>query len=338
MAPEGNAVFNPVVARQSTIWMSQALLRSFKDIQQQIQPSKELLGCANSLQSVINRLDVALSNNQALSPLLYAGYYHFVYLLEQGDVLYCEKLLADLPCAVSTQEVFNGALQLCHSDIHRSILRNCLYTESLESYWTHCDAQEFLHAREKINAVIEIIKQTQPHFYQEFQSLVTTIIMAKPCSQKFRFDGASSYHLWGLMMLAWDDDKTELEWIETLAHESSHIYLFGLMQNQTLLEGDESYNLYSSPLRTDKRPLEGIYHATYVSARMHLAVMHYRYSHTQLFAPKEIDRLTSASLRAFKDGYHTIMQHAKLTSLGKSVLEDCKKALENPYRSLKLSV
>jgi len=91
MAPEGNAVFNPVVARQSTIWMAQALLRSFKDIQQQIQPSKELLGCANSLQSVINRLDVALSNNQALSPLLYAGYYHFVYLLEQGDMLYCEK-------------------------------------------------------------------------------------------------------------------------------------------------------------------------------------------------------------------------------------------------------
>jgi hypothetical protein len=330
MAPEGNAVFNPVVARQSTAWMSQALLRSLRDIHQQIQPNKELAAITNSLQAMIERVDTALSSNQALSPLLYAGYYHFVYLLEQGDIPYCKKLLADLPCEISGQEVVNGTLQLCHSDMHKSILRNCLYTETLESYWTLCTDQEFLHAREKIQAIIETIKLTQPDFHQEFQSLVTTIVMAKPCDQKFRFDGASSYHLWGLMMLAWDDDKTELEWIETLAHESSHIYLFGLMRDQALLKDDGNNDLYSSPLRADKRPLEGIYHATYVSARMHLAVRHYRHSHSHLFDPNEIERLTAASFKAFKDGYDTIMQHAQLTALGRSVLEDCKRVLEAP--------
>jgi len=328
MTPEGNAVFNPVVAQASTTWISQALLDSLKNIYQQIHSNPDLQNCAYCLNSVIDKVDAALSDNQALSPLLYAGYYHFVYLLEQGDIAHCEKLLADLPCEVSGQEVVNGTLQLCHSDMHKSILRNCLYTETLESYWTHCDAQEFLHARKKIHSIIEIIEQTQPYFYQEFQSLVTTIVMAKPCSQKFRFDGASSYHLWGLMMLAWDNDKTELEWIETFAHESSHIYLFGLMRDQTLLKDDGNNNLYSSPLRADKRPLEGIYHATYVSARMHLAVRHYRHSHSHLFDPNEIERLTSASLKAFKDGYDTIMQHAQLTSLGRSVLEDCKRVLE----------
>lgn len=327
MSPQGNAHFNPDVARQSTCWMSQALSASLLDIQHQLQSHQNMASCSTAVTELHNNVVKALSKKHSLSPLLFAGYYHFVHLLEQGDVEYCTRLLQELPCEMAGQTIVNGTLELCTTDIHRSLLNNCLYTETQESYWEHCETQEFQQAYAKISDVINIIKRTQTNFHQEFQTLVSTIVMAKPKSQTFRFDGASSYHLWGLMMLAWDDQKTDLEWIETLAHESSHIYLFGLIRDQALLVEDNE-GLYSSPLRADKRPLEGIYHATYVSARMYLAVIHYRHSHPSYFDQAEVNHLTSASLAAFRDGHQTIMRHAQLTELGRSILDDCVRAIE----------
>ena len=328
MTFEGNAHFNPCIAEQSSLWISQTLLASLIEIHQQIQSHAKMAECAGALNHLITRVNTALSDKQFLSPLLYAGYYHCVYLLEQGDLDHCVQLLEDLPCGMSQPIVVNGTLGFCHSDMHRSLMQNCLYSETQEPYWSECNAHEFQQAQIKISAIIALIQNTNSNFYHEFQALVTTIVISKPSSQRFRFDGASSYHLWGLMMLAWDNNKSDLEWIETLAHESSHIYLFGLTQDQVLLEEDNSGKTYSSPLRMDKRPLEGIYHATYVSAKMYFAVNHYRDSNSTLFKLEEIDRLTSASLKAFNDGYQTIMQHAQLTELGKTILQDCKVALD----------
>lgn len=59
--------------------------------------------------------------------------------------------------------------------------------------------------------------------------------------------------------------------METLAHEGSHSFLFGLTMEEPLVRNPDD-ELFPSPLRQDRRPMDGIYHATYVSARMYYAL------------------------------------------------------------------
>jgi HEXXH motif-containing protein len=57
----------------------------------------------------------------------------------------------------------------------------------------------------------------------------------------------------------------------SLAHEAAHSLLFGLAVGGQLTENDAAER-YSSPLRRDPRPMEGVAHATYVTARMAYAL------------------------------------------------------------------
>jgi hypothetical protein len=82
------------------------------------------------------------------------------------------------------------------------------------------------------------------------------------------FGGGSSYQLWGALALDVGESRSPLIMAETLAHEATHSFLFGDTIEDPLVFNPE-VDLYKSPLRTDPRPMDGIYHATFVSARIH---------------------------------------------------------------------
>ncbi|MGN6319188.1 aKG-HExxH-type peptide beta-hydroxylase [Trinickia sp.] len=54
---------------------------------------------------------------------------------------------------------------------------------------------------------------------------------------------------------------------EQLIHEMSHLQLHCMLSIDPLISGDR-YRLVTSPLRSDPRPLFGVLHATYVSAKL----------------------------------------------------------------------
>ena len=77
--------------------------------------------------------------------------------------------------------------------------------------------------------------------------------------------------------------------------------------------------LYHSPLRSDPRPLDGIFHATYVSARTHYA--HRKLLESGVLSAAEEDAVEQAliaSQAAFRDGLRTLEEHASLTGLGQN--------------------
>jgi HEXXH motif-containing protein len=82
------------------------------------------------------------------------------------------------------------------------------------------------------------------------------------------FEAGSSYRLWGAMLLNAVRRKTRIEIIESVAHENAHSRLFGLCTEEPAVQNPDQ-ELYPSPLRVDPRPMDGVYHATFVSARMH---------------------------------------------------------------------
>jgi len=117
--------------------------------------------------------------------------------------------------------------------------------------------------------------------------------------------------------------------VELLAHESAHLMLFAFSHSEALVSNDAE-GLYESPLRSDPRPMDGIFHATWVSARMHWAVA--EMVKTDALSEAQRREAIAANQRnrqQFLDGYAVIEQHAKLTETGRSVMAAAKQYMQS---------
>jgi HEXXH motif-containing protein len=116
--------------------------------------------------------------------------------------------------------------------------------------------------------------------------------------------------------------KTDLELAETIAHEAAHNALFALAPVDGVVENDDSER-YSSPLRVDPRPMNGIYHATFVLARMCFAMREVAASPTAPAAlAEEARKLSEQSARLFLDGHKIVLEHAVLTHEGREIMRN----------------
>jgi hypothetical protein len=184
-------------------------------------------------------------------------------------------------------------------------------------------------AQSKLLTAINLIHDLLPDFMAEMSAITTEIIFAKPSGdQKMTFGGASSFSLWGGLALNSEAHSNWWLYIPRLVHEYSHNLLFGIARNEPLVLNDPEER-YVSPLRGQPRPLDGIFHAAYVSAREALAMQ-------QIIA--QIDRGNTAqpitdlrpfflqtladSRLAFNDCHGVIQQHGRLSEIGKAVMHD----------------
>ncbi|MEH6725879.1 MAG: HEXXH motif-containing putative peptide modification protein, partial [Hyphomicrobiales bacterium] len=83
--------------------------------------------------------------------------------------------------------------------------------------------------------------------------------------------------------------------------------------------------LYSSPLRADPRPMEGIHHATFVLARMALVAKYLLESGLLSQVENELARKTITNARArFADGLQTLDEHAAYTPSGAQAIAEAR--------------
>ncbi|MEX1118700.1 MAG: HEXXH motif-containing putative peptide modification protein [Terrimicrobiaceae bacterium] len=189
--------------------------------------------------------------------------------------------------------------------------------------------EESAASRAMISEAMVLIEHTDPLLAQEIRALICEILLAGGSTDKssMTFDGASSFMLWGGILLNALRRGGALEMAQMLAHESAHGLLYGwALEGPLVLNGDEER--YPSPLRRDPRPMEGIYHATFVSARMarcvHKLLTADVLDHDQTVQAK-LDFATNKM--AFRRGYETIKKHAKLSSLGQDLISNTHAAL-----------
>jgi HEXXH motif-containing protein len=126
--------------------------------------------------------------------------------------------------------------------------------------------------------------------------------------------------LWGALLLNPDAFADDMLLLQALAHESGHTLLFGFTTDEPLVVNDAD-ELHVSPLREDPRPMDGIFHATYVSARMHWTMATALESGT--LSQQEKASAKSAceeNLRSFFEGHETVMRHGRLSAMGKEIL------------------
>lgn len=178
----------------------------------------------------------------------------------------------------------------------------------------------------RVEAAFDLLDRGFPEMAAEIRELLREVVIAEgPTDPKApTFDGASSYMLWGATLLNARGQSSVLDTAQALAHESGHNLLFGFCVSESLVDNADD-ELFTSPLRTDPRPMDGVVHATYVVARMHQTV-------SRLLEAGAVDAIAKnaalADLQAhcanFAAGDQVIREGARLTPLGAEVIESAR--------------
>jgi HEXXH motif-containing protein len=181
--------------------------------------------------------------------------------------------------------------------------------------------------RQKLLDAIEIIRDVDESICREIESLVSRIVVAvrNPDIQNNKgFGGASSLMVWGAIFINAGRYSTLYQVVEFLVHEVTHCVLFGFSAKTSLVQ-NSPHETYPSPLRKEPRPMDGVYHATMVCARIVLFTQRLldsgRLNRSQVACA---ERTVSNNLAAFRDGTSVIKRYGKLSAMGHELLGNAK--------------
>lgn len=184
-----------------------------------------------------------------------------------------------------------------------------------------------------IGAGLDLFDACAPEIAAEIRATVREIVLVSgSVNEGDGFDGATAFSLWGALLLNADEHATRIEAVDGLSHETAHAVLLGRSLGHPFVENPEGER-HASPLRAEARPLDGIFHATFVSARMH-------YAHSRVLgsgALTEAERAASQARleecrEAFLAGSRTLRSHARLTGLGDAHLSAATLYMERAAR------
>ena len=186
------------------------------------------------------------------------------------------------------------------------------------------DSNQWPGFEENVVAALNLIEEADVALASEFRALVIQIVGAAPSTQNGGrgFGGVSSFMLWGAIFLNVVQHRTQLDLVEGLIHEAAHHLLFGLSLDEPLVDNSIEER-YGSPLRSDPRPMDGVFHATFVCARLHYAYERLRET-TGSRLPEADRRLIDQRLhdhrQKFFGGIETVQRFGRMTPTGERIL------------------
>jgi hypothetical protein len=168
-----------------------------------------------------------------------------------------------------------------------------------------------------LGAARAAIAGAAPRLAEEIDLLTTEIIFAGDSrAAAAGFGGATSFQAWGAIFLNVHRHTSLVRMADGLVHEAAHARLLAQSGGAAMVANDNATR-YRSPLRPDPRPMEGIFHASFVSARICWALD--RLLASDRLAPNERNEAAQArdrAARAFRDGYATLCESGRPTPLG----------------------
>lgn len=123
------------------------------------------------------------------------------------------------------------------------------------------------------------------------------------------------------MLFNIDCCASDLDLATALIHEQAHTVLFALSPNEGVVKNHDSER-YTSPLRLDARPREGIFHQVFVLARMFYGIRQARNAHAASTTLKRAaDEFIKTNVPRYFDGQNGVRKHALLTEEGSFALQ-----------------
>jgi hypothetical protein len=280
----------------------------------------------------MTRLIDQLSGSNVVSPTVFARYYELVEAITDDRFDDVKRLFHELanadPVPKTLQVVTLGEPELGEESERYKRLMNADTTIDLGLLPPTPEVAAAF--RERLARGIRLLDIVLPELSGEIRAIVHQIvIVGSDPKAKFQFDGGSHFQLWGALFLNGNFHPDEIAIAEVLAHESAHSLLFGFCTHEPLVYNDDD-ELFSSPLRVDKRPMDGIYHATFVSARMHWTMSQLAQSDALDTAQKERAQAAAETDAVnFNSGYAVVAEHANLSNTGRSLMASAKAYMDS---------
>lgn len=170
-----------------------------------------------------------------------------------------------------------------------------------------------------VQDALAMLRAADPEMHAEMTELVAGIRIYRTR----HLGSISTPRSFGLMHLKPPTSAAEMAsptvcFVERIVHETSHIALNAVMTHDPLVLNDPGTG-YSSPLRPDPRPMNGIYHAVFVLSRVVRTLASVRQHH----ATEDVAVIYEDSLAAFEAGHDTVRAHGELSERGREVLDSC---------------
>lgn len=263
---------------------------------------------------------------QQVLPEVYAAYYELVDAIQSGELVEAQRLFDDILDTIG----LNASFQVIpFKDPERDATSRHYLTQidtdsAVPFTALPAPKEEFERAKLLIEQSMELLAECSASLHDEIDALLNRVMVGAGPTEKdaFTFDGASAPGLWGGIMLNALTQKDIVDMAQTLAHESCHNLLFGYCIEDKLVRNPDEER-HASPLRHDPRPLDGIYHATFVVARMHYALEQMDGSARlgSEFDSKIKEEKKQREIN-FYDGLATLKAHADYTDIGRQLMDD----------------
>lgn len=285
----------------------------------------------------LERLIQGLKDGKRYPPAAFGLYSHLVFALLRDDRKSAVDLFAQLT-RMEPQTMRSDVLSLDDPRLtphHQQLLSLMDLAADDGAALGPCDPQALTSFLSDYRWAMERMECDLPELAAEIDAMVAQLILVWIPDRKDRliFDGGSSPMLWGGMFINGARQRTPLELLEVLVHESAHLLLYAFTQHEPLLLNDEAER-YPSPLRADPRPMEGIFHATWVSARMSYAMdILSRSPHLSTTSRQQASAAMQTDRMNFEAGYEVIRAHASLTTTGQRLIDAAATRLGYPMLS-----
>ena len=282
-------------------------------------------GCSAHLQfeEGIARLSQRIQASSRVAPELYCIYFDLLHAVRLDDLNVSARLLAEMESRLNAPlPSFYSRWGALPESTARRYLSYVNVDPTTQINFKALSASKFDNVRRIADDAFSVFARVAPELGAEIRSLLTEIVFVSGApNESVRFDGATSFFSWGALFLNADAYCGLVKMIVGLSHEIAHAYLFALSLGDPFVNNPDD-ELHASPLRPDPRPLDGTFHATYVSARIHYALGHVIESGAlSKREGNEARKALAASCAAFSDGFKTLSDYASLTALGRRVMD-----------------
>jgi hypothetical protein len=271
----------------------------------------------------------SIEASRKISGMCHVIYDRLLSAARQQDIAEIERILKcflEVPDNLDKTRIIGWYLDGYSIPLHELYFDAC--DESfVNTYGVHFDGEnnspeEYAGARASLDQSIRRMKLIDPELYGEFNTLITDVMAIHSPTM----NAATSICALGIIRVSQlRPGQNWTRYLENLVHEAAHHHLNYVWFSDPIILNEDS-GTYSSPLRREKRPLSGIYHAMFVLARtMHMIRALQNHSS---FNP-ETDSIASAYNNAgnshsfekkFEDCWTVLKDHARLTKLGENLM------------------
>jgi HEXXH motif-containing protein len=187
------------------------------------------------------------------------------------------------------------------------------------------DDDAMTHLRGTVSAALALLDAVHADWAAEIRALIGQLVaVVPPAADAMSISGGSSMMVWGAVLIDVGARPDRIRVLSVLAHEATHQFLFGLARSEPLVTNPVRER-FSTQLRPTPRPMNAIFHSTYVSGRIH-ALFEILRSRARLSEGESalVAEISDLQRRRFQQGCELILERAGLTDLGRRVIEEAR--------------